>query len=159
MQREKVEVNKLNLDIWLFERKGKIRVREEGENQERLEITLRDYALFVGEVRLEAMWSIGMSFLRHINLTLYLEQPQNCLPLFFEVLATRTTTSSPHLQMGLNPYPWNHEYEIRCNLVAPNYYNKRRKMNGDETYLTNTNSNSPSGLCTQSCWPHISCKS
>jgi len=32
MQREKVEVNTLNLDIQLFERKRKIRVREKGEN-------------------------------------------------------------------------------------------------------------------------------
>ena len=46
-----------------------------------------------------------MSFLRHIKLTLYLEQPKTCLPLFFEVLVTRTTSSSPHLQMGVKPIP------------------------------------------------------
>jgi len=57
-----VEVDKLNLDIRLFERKGKIRVREhqirvheEGENQDQLVIALRDCALFVGEVRLEGV--------------------------------------------------------------------------------------------------------
>ncbi|QCD89215.1 hypothetical protein DEO72_LG4g155 [Vigna unguiculata] len=62
MKREKVEVDKLNLDIRLFERKGKIRVREhqirvheEGENQDQLVIALRDCALFVGEVRLEGL--------------------------------------------------------------------------------------------------------
>ena len=46
-------------------REHQIRVREKGENQERqpssTAIRLRNCALFVGELRLQAMWTIGAS--------------------------------------------------------------------------------------------------
>jgi len=91
-------------------------------------------------------WSLSWSSVIHWNeffkahqSNLVLRTIQNCLPLFFEVFVTRITASSPHLQIGLNPYPWNHEYETHYNLVVPNYYSKRRKTNDDETYLRNTN--------------------
>jgi len=132
IERGKIRVHRHEIEI---------RVLEKGENICWNLLPLHSTSIhstrFVGEVRLEAVRRIRAST-RLVDC----QYSSKFLPL--EPLQLL------HIcKWGLYPYPWNHEYETHCNLAAPNYYNKRRKTNGDETYLTNRISKSPTELCTR----------